>query len=54
MVANYAENFGEEEMELTKNKLLKENTRAFKSLEAKLGILRDISMYNKPSSFIKG
>jgi zinc protease len=53
MVANYAENFGEEEMELTKNKLLKENTRAFESLGAKLGILRDISKYNKSSSFIK-
>lgn len=53
MVATYADNFGEEEMELTKNKLLKENTRAFESLGAKLGILRDISKFNKPSSFIK-
>ncbi|WP_010227222.1 M16 family metallopeptidase [Gillisia marina] len=53
MVENYSDEFGKEEMELTKNKLLKENTRAFESLGAKLGILRDISKYNKPSSFIK-
>lgn len=53
MLANYSNDFGEAEMELTKNKLLKENTRAFESLGAKLGVLRDISKYNKPSSFIK-
>jgi len=53
MLANYADDFGKEEMELTKNKLLKENTRAFESLGAKLSILQDISKYNKAPSFIK-
>ena len=53
MLSNYAADFGKEEMELTKNKLLKENTRAFESLGAKLSILQDISKYNKAPSFIK-
>ncbi len=53
MVETYAKDFGENEMELTKNKLVKENTRAFESLGAKLGILRDMSKYDKPASFIK-
>lgn len=52
MVTNYADDFGEQEVELTRNKLLKENTAAFESLGAKLGILREMSKYNKPESFI--
>ncbi|MDR5590242.1 pitrilysin family protein [Christiangramia sp. SM2212] len=53
MVKNYANDFGEEEVELTQNKLLKENTRAFESLGAKLGILRDMSKYDKSEDFIE-
>ena len=53
MVQNYASDFGSEEVELTQNKLLKENTRAFESLGAKLGILRDMSKYNKSDDFIE-
>ena len=53
MVKNYADDFGAEEVELTQNKLLKENTRAYESLGAKLGILRDLSKYNKASDFIE-
>ncbi|RSK38614.1 M16 family metallopeptidase [Mangrovimonas spongiae] len=53
MVANYADNFGEEEVKITKDKLLKENTRAFESLGAKLGMLQNISKYNKPVDFVK-
>tara|TARA_R100001369_G_scaffold20091_3_gene36951 strand:- start:25670 stop:28486 length:2817 start_codon:yes stop_codon:yes gene_type:complete len=53
MLANYEDDFGKEEMKLTKNKLVKENTRSFESLGAKLNILQDISKYNKPTSFIK-
>ena len=53
MVENYASDFGEEEVKLTQNKLLKENTRSFESLDAKLGILKDISKYGKDKDFIE-
>ncbi|MBR9757797.1 MAG: insulinase family protein [Algicola sp.] len=53
MVANYASNFGADEVKITKDKLLKGNTRAFESLGAKLGMLQDISKYNKPVDFVK-
>ncbi|MAM19250.1 MAG: pitrilysin family protein [Christiangramia sp.] len=53
MVQNYAADFGAEEVKLTQNKLLKENTRAYESLGAKLGILREISKYGKNPSYIE-
>ncbi|SDS39741.1 M16 family metallopeptidase [Christiangramia echinicola] len=53
MVQNYASDFGEEEVKLTQNKLLKENTRSYESLGAKLGILREISKYKKQEDFIE-
>ncbi|MEM7297907.1 MAG: pitrilysin family protein, partial [Bacteroidota bacterium] len=43
MLANYGENFTEEDIEVTKTKVLKANTRAFESLGAKLNMLHDIS-----------
>lgn len=51
MVANYAQDFSETEVELTKNKILKGNTRAFESLGAQLGMLREISKYNLSKTF---
>ncbi len=53
MVANYAANFTDVEVELTKNKLLKGNTRAFESLGAQLGILGELSKYNKSKTFME-
>ncbi len=53
MVQNYAKDFNQEEVDLTQNKLLKENTRAYESLGSKLGILRDISKYDKDPKFIE-
>ena len=53
MVANYETDFTEKELEITKNKILKDNTRAYESLGAKLGILRSISKYNKPVDYIE-
>ncbi|WP_417195683.1 M16 family metallopeptidase [Bizionia sp.] len=53
MVANYAENFTEADVELTKNKLLKANTRAYESLGAKLAILRNISKYGYSNDYIE-
>ena len=53
MVTNYSSDFGPAEVELTQNKLLKENTRSYESLGAKLGILREISKYDKSEDFIE-
>lgn len=53
MLATYADSFGEEEVELTKNKLLKANTRAYESLGAKLAILRNISKYGYAMDYIE-
>ncbi|WP_223034442.1 M16 family metallopeptidase [Hanstruepera marina] len=53
MLVTYAESFGEEEVELTKNKLLKANTRAYESLGAKLSILRNISKYGYAMDYIE-
>lgn len=52
MLANYADNFTETEVELTKTKVLKSQTRAFESLGAKLGMLREMSKYNKAEDFL--
>ena len=51
MLQNYAKDFSEEDVALTKNKLLKADTRAFESLGAKLGMVRTISKYNRPSDY---
>ncbi|MCF1192833.1 insulinase family protein [Mangrovimonas sp. AS39] len=53
MLTNYGPNFSEKEVEITKNKILKDNTRAFESLGAKMGILRNISKYDKPLDYIE-
>lgn len=53
MVGNYANNFSEEDVELTKNKLLKANTRAYESLGAKLSILRNMSKYGYSQDYIE-
>jgi len=53
MLNNYADDFGKEEVELTKNKVLKGQTRAYESLGAKLGLLRRMSKYNKAEDFLE-
>ena len=52
MLSNYAENFSDTEVELTKNKVLKSQTRAYESLGAKIGMLQEITKYNKPDDFL--
>lgn len=52
MVNDYGPNFSEEEVDLTKNKVVKQNTRAYESFGAKLNILQNISKYNKPLDYI--
>ena len=53
MLKDYGNSFTDTEVDLTRNKILKGNTRAYESLGAKLGILRDISKYNKPVNYLE-
>ena len=53
MIANYAKDFSEADVETTKQKLVKGNTSAFESLNAKLGTLRQISKYNKALNYVE-
>ena len=51
MLENYSKDFSEADVELTRNKLLKADTRAFESLGAKLAMVRAMSKYGKPSNY---
>lgn len=53
MIANYGDNFTEEDVEVTKTKVLKANTRAFESLGAKLNMLHEISKFGKAPDFME-
>lgn len=53
LLENYASTFTQEDVALTKNKVLKRNTRAYESMNAKLAILRRISKYNKSLVYIE-
>jgi len=52
MVKDYGPGFTEEDVALTKNKIVKQNTRAYESLNAKLGILTNIDKYGKSTDYI--
>lgn len=52
MVTDYGAGFTEADVELTKNKVVKANTRAFESFGAKLNMLSNISKYNKPLDYV--
>jgi len=53
MIENYANDFGVKEMEITKTKLIKENTRSFESLRAKLSVLHDMSKFGYANDYIE-
>lgn len=53
MINDYGPSFSEADVEMTRQKLVKEGTRAFESLNAKLGTLRQISKFNKSMSFVE-
>lgn len=53
MVRAYGPEFDEAAMKTTKLKLIKENTRAFESLGAKLGTLRNISRYDLSQTYVE-
>jgi len=53
MLANYGTIYSDNDAEITRQKLLKENTRAFESLGAKRQTLRTISKYGKSKNYIE-
>jgi zinc protease len=52
-IQNYAETFTQEDVDVTKNQIVKGNTRAFESLNAKLGLLRRMSRLGLPPDFLE-
>lgn len=53
MLEDYGPSFDEDAVELTRQKVVKANTRAFESLGEKLGTLREISKYGLPLDFVE-
>ena len=53
MLQNYQTTFSKREMEITKNKIIKGNTRAFESFGAKLTLLRRMSKFDLPASYVE-
>lgn len=52
IMANYGDNFDEEDLDVTKSFLIKGNARAFETLGAKLGMLTNISNYGFPDNYV--
>jgi zinc protease len=50
---NYREGISEEDLEFTKNALIKSNARRFETQGSLLGMLQEMSAYNLPSDFVK-
>ncbi|TPV32891.1 insulinase family protein [Paucihalobacter ruber] len=53
ILENYKNEFNHEDLEVTKSFMVKSNARAFETLESKLNMIRDISNFNLPESYIK-
>ncbi|VAV97812.1 Putative peptidase, partial [hydrothermal vent metagenome] len=53
MLTNYGPDFSAADVQTTRQKLIKENTRAFESLNAKLGVLQNISKYGKTKKYVE-
>ena len=52
-IRDYAETFTQHDVDVTQNQILKGNTRAFESLNAKLGLLRRMSRLGLPPDFLE-
>ena len=52
-IRSYAATFTQEDVEVTQNQVIKSNTRAFESLNAKLGLLRRMSRLGLPADFVE-
>jgi zinc protease len=53
MLRDYEQSFGEPEVAITKNKVLKKNTLLYESLASKLAMLAEISKYEKSLKFLE-
>lgn len=53
MLKEYGEKFSDQEVSVTKNKLLKSNTLQYENLGAKLTLLRQMSKYGKSKTFVE-
>jgi len=54
LMEDYREGISEEEMEFTRNALVKSNAREFETLRSLLYMLQNISMYDLPFDYVKG
>ena len=52
-IQNYAATFTQNDVDVTQNQIIKGNTRAFESLNAKLGLLRRMSRLGLPPDFLE-
>ena len=52
-IQNYAATFAQDDVDVTQNQIIKGNTRAFESLNAKLGLLRRMSRLGLPPDFLE-
>jgi len=53
ILSNYADEFSEQDLEVTKSYFIKSNARAFESAGAKLSILRNIGKYGWDHDYVK-
>ena len=53
ILEDYAKNYTEKDLETTKGFLIKSNARAFETMNAKLGMLENISSYNLSPDYVK-
>ncbi len=53
LISDYAEDFNEKEVAITKNKILKSSAKDFEELSDKLQILTQISKYNKEFDYLE-
>jgi zinc protease len=54
LMEKYRNGITEDDLNFTKNSLIKSNARSFETLGAQIGMLRDISLYNLPVDYVKG
>ncbi len=54
LMARYGSEFKKEDLEFTRNSLIKGYARQFETLGAKIGMLSDISLYGLPVDYVKG
>lgn len=50
---DYGTNFSEEDMNVTRNSILRSNTQSYETLRGLVGILQNISTYDLPTDYIK-